>query len=249
MSANLFLDIIKIFSLEQTMVKKCAAPSCRSGYPKKYHKVSFSFEKFRNEEIVDSICQLQRLGTNETLYFMRASFWEEAHRSRWKVKFKMSDESHTNKTFQGAAKNVIIVTTNHLTYTKTSQRKIYLWWSDGHFRKERYCYQFSWFQWKLPPDGFQFKKSYDHALFCNIFDEETKFPKILESIMVNSVLHVQLQYNGIPAPLSQCFVQGCNASFKKVSMLQNLTAHIWNVAFHNYNETFRRIKQETIFKT
>ena len=31
-------------------------------------------------------------------------------------------------------------------------------------------------------DGFQFKKSNDHALFCNLmFDEEAKFPKILES--------------------------------------------------------------------
>ena len=31
-------------------------------------------------------------------------------------------------------------------------------------------------------DGFHFKKSNDHALFYNlVFDEETKFPKILES--------------------------------------------------------------------
>ena len=30
------------------------------------------------------------------------------------------------------------------------------------------------------PDGFQFKKSKNHALFYNlVFDEETKFPKIL----------------------------------------------------------------------
>ena len=32
-------------------------------------------------------------------------------------------------------------------------------------------------------DGFHFKKSSDHALFYNlVFDEETKFTKILESI-------------------------------------------------------------------
>ena len=70
---------------------------------KTYHKVLFSFEKFRTEQIVDSICQPQRLEITK----------HKLHHSRWKVKFKMVDESHTNKTFQGAAKNTIIVTTNH----------------------------------------------------------------------------------------------------------------------------------------
>ena len=80
-------------------------------------------------------------------------------------------------------------------------------------------------------DGFQFK-----TLFCNlVFDEETKFPKILESIKVDSVLHVQLQCNGIPVPLPQWFVQAHNTQSKKVSMLENLPAHIRNVAFDNYN--------------
>ena len=33
------------------------------------------------------------------------------------------------------------------------------------------------------PDGFQFKKSNDHALFYNlVFDKNTKFPRFLESI-------------------------------------------------------------------
>ena len=62
------------------------------------------------------------------------------------------------------------------------------------------------------PTGFQFKRSDDHALFYNLeFDEKTKFPKILQSIKVDSNLHVQLQYNGIPVPLPQWFVQGQQA--------------------------------------
>ena len=62
-------DIIIIFSLEQIMVNKCAAPSCRSGYTKNKikHKISFSFEKFRTEQVVDSICQPQRLEANKTV--------------------------------------------------------------------------------------------------------------------------------------------------------------------------------------
>ena len=48
------------------------------------------------------------------------------------------------------------------------------------------------------PDGFQFKKSNEHALFYNlVFDKETKVPKILESIKVDPDLHVQLQYNTV----------------------------------------------------
>ena len=101
------------------------------------------------------------------------------------------------------------------------------------------------------PDGFQFKKSNNHALFYNlVFDKETKFPKILESIKVDSGLHVQLQYNGIPVPLPQWFVQGHNAQLKNVSMLENLPAHISNnVAFDNYNELLEELNKRQFLKT
>ena len=79
---------------------------------KTYRKVSFSFEKLRTEQTVDSICHPQRLETNKTLCFVRTSFWRKLHRSRWNAKSKMVDERHTYKTFQGAAKNPIIVITN-----------------------------------------------------------------------------------------------------------------------------------------
>ena len=99
------------------------------------------------------------------------------------------------------------------------------------------------------PDGFQFKKSNDHALFYNlVFDEETKFPKILESIKVDSDLHVQLQYNGIPVPLPQRFVKGHNAQLKKVSMLKNLPAHIRNVVFDNCNELLDELNKRKFLK-
>ena len=85
------------------------------------------------------------------------------------------------------------------------------------------------------PDCFQFKKSNDHELFYNlVFDVEIKFPKILESIKVDSNLQVQLQYYGITIPLPHWFVQGHNTRLKNVSMLENLYAHIRNVAFDNY---------------
>ena len=77
-----------------------------------------------------------------------------------------------------------------------------------------------------------------------MFDKETKkFPKTLESIKVDSDLHVQLQYNGLPVPLPQWFVQGHNARLKKVSMLENLPAHIRNVAFDNCSELLDEINR------
>ena len=80
------------------------------------------------------------------------------------------------------------------------------------------------------PDGFKFKKSNDHALFYNlVFVQETKFPKILE-----------------PSP--QWFVQGHNAQLKKVSMLDNLPAHIRNVAFDNYNELLDELNKRQFLK-
>ena len=76
-------------------------------------------------------------------------------------------------------------------------------------------------------DGFQFKKSNDHALCYNlVFEEETKFPKVLETIKVDADLHVQLQYNDKPIPLPQSFVQGHNARLERVSMLESLPPHI-----------------------
>ena len=99
------------------------------------------------------------------------------------------------------------------------------------------------------PDGVQFKKSNDHPMFYNLaFDKETKFPKILESIKVDSGFHVQLQYNGIPVPLPQWFVQGHSAWLNKVSMLENLPAHIWNVAFNNCNERLDEINKRQFLK-
>ena len=61
-------DIIIIFSLEQVMVNKLAAPSCRSGYAKSEtkHITKFHFP-LKN---LDSICQPQRLEANKALFYV-----------------------------------------------------------------------------------------------------------------------------------------------------------------------------------
>ena len=84
------------------------------------------------------------------------------------------------------------------------------------------------------PEGFQCKKTSEFICFYNlIFDQETNFPCILESIKVDSQLHVQLQYKGNPLPLPPWFVDGRNAKLTRISMLENFPAYIRNVAYGN----------------
>ena len=99
------------------------------------------------------------------------------------------------------------------------------------------------------PAGFQFKRSDDNALFYNLLlDKETKFPKILQSIKVDSDLHAQLQYNGTPVPLSQWFVQEQQARMVHLSMLENFSSYIANFAIKNHNELLEEITQRQFYK-
>ena len=52
----------------------------------------------------------------------------------------------------------------------------------------------------------------------------------------------------MPVPLPQWFVQGRNARLKKVSMLENLPAHIGNVVFDNYNKFLDELNKRKFLK-
>ncbi len=83
------------------------------------------------------------------------------------------------------------------------------------------------------PKGFTARMTDEYLLFYRIvFDEETQFPKVLESIRVDEHFHVQLQYNGDPVPLPPWFVDHShgNAKLTRASMLSNIIAHMQNIA-------------------
>ena len=95
------------------------------------------------------------------------------------------------------------------------------------------------------PPEFQFKRFEDNVLYYNIvFDEQTQVPSILESIKVDKELHVHLQYNGIPLPLPQWFVQGHNAKLKRISMLVNFPPYIKNTAVEKQNSILKSLKRD-----
>ena len=86
----------------------------------------------------------------------------------------------------------------------------------------------------ITPAGFQFKELDNCVLYFDlIFDNETKFAKILESIKVDDGLHVHLQYNGMPLPLPHAisvtwFVQGHNPGNTEKSKLFRKLASIYS---------------------
>ena len=101
----------------------------------------------------------------------------------------------------------------------------------------------------IAPTSFQFKKFYNCVLYFNLVsDDKTIFPKILQSIKVDDDLHVQLQYNGMPLPLLQCFVQDHNVVLEKLSYFENFPAYIRNTATDNYNELLNELNQRNFYK-
>ena len=95
--------------------------------------------------------------------------------------------------------------------------------------------------------GFQFKELNNCELYFHlVFDDETKFPKILESIKVDDDLYVQLQYNDMPVPLPSLFK--VIMQHLKVIYLENLPANIRNTATDNYNELLNELNQRNLYK-
>ena len=52
----------------------------------------------------------------------------------------------------------------------------------------------------------------------------------------------------MPLPLPQWFVQGHNATLKKVSYLENFPAYIRNTATDNYNKLLNELNQRNFYK-
>ena len=99
------------------------------------------------------------------------------------------------------------------------------------------------------PVGFECRRVDDSILFYRIvFDEKTQFPSILESIKVDSELHVQLRYNGDPVPLPPWFVKGRSAKLTRPSMLENLPPYIRSIAEESTFTILEELKERKNYK-
>ena len=71
------------------------------------------------------------------------------------------------------------------------------------------------------PQGFQEKRNDSTVLFYRTdFNEETGFPSISAEILIDEHLHVKLQCNGLPIPLTKWFTAGLSAKLNRVFMLE-----------------------------
>ena len=200
MLARHIRDIIIIFSSEQIMVNKCAAPSCRSGYAKNEteHITKFHFPLKNLELNRDSICQRKDWKPTRHSVLCELHFEEKYIVRGGKSNLKWSMNPIPTK----HSKELLKMSSSLLPSSKTTQKppRERLISNDqmDTFRERDTITSLADLNETTAPDGFQFKKSNGYVLFYNlVFDEETKFPKILVSIKVDSDLHIQLQYNGL----------------------------------------------------
>lgn len=113
------------------------------------------------------------------------------------------------------------------------------------FNEKDIISNFSVLEEKHAPIGFQTKKTADSIVYYRLeFDPQTNFPKVFESIRVDTDLHVQLQYNGVKVPLPDWFVVGRDASLKPISMLHNFAPYIRSVATETSEYSSKSILDE-----
>jgi hypothetical protein len=242
-----------IFFLGQIMVNKCSAPSCRSGYAKNEAKqiTKFHFPLKKVELNKLWIKFSNRKDWKPTRHSVLCEFhFEEKYIIRGgksNLKWSMNPVPTIHSKALLNSPPSLLPTSQ--TTRKPPIERLFSNDEQDTFGERDSITTLDDLNETVAPDGFQFKKSNDHVLFYNlVFDQETDFPKILESIKVDSYLHVQLQYNGIPVALPQWFVQGHSARLEKVSMLENFPAYIRNVAIDNHNELLDELNKRQFFK-
>ena len=102
---------------------------------------------------------------------------------------------------------------------------------------------------KFTPVGFECRRVDNSILFYRIvFDEKTQFPSILESIKVDSEVHVQLRYTGDPVPLPPWFVKGRSAKLTCPGMLTNLPPYILSIAEESSFTILEELKERKNYK-
>ena len=234
------------------MVNKCAAPNCTSGY---YSNENKQTAKFHFPLTKDNL-------NKEWIRFVNRKDWNPTKHSvlcehHFEEKFITRGEKCTLKWALNPAPSIyppeLLKSPSSLptkqTHRKPPSKRILQEDELTKFQETDGIKCLQNFNKDTAPAGFQFKRLENNVLFYNIeFDEETKFPTILESIKVDEELYVQLQYYGLPLPLPLWFTQGHNAKLTKLSMLENLPSYIRNVAEENHSSILNELKQRQFYK-
>ena len=191
------------------MVNKCAAPKCTSGYTSNKKKLARFYFPLKNPEL-----------NEKWVRFVNRKDWEPTkHTVLCKLHFEEKYLRRRQKcTLEWVMNPVptihspdLLSTPSSLPTKQTSRnppRKRTFQEDELSEFKKKDTITFNDLDSSTAPVGFQYNKFDICVLYFNlVYDDESRFPKILESIKIDNDLHVQLQYHGIYLPLPQWFVQ------------------------------------------
>ena len=237
------------------MVNKCVAYGCQSGYDETKTKVRTYVAMFRfplnNKDLLV-----------KWVHFVNRSDWKPTSNSvlcekhfdskfinrgkRCKLRWELNPIPSIHS--EGVLKRPSTIPTP-LPKRKPPAERIFQQDELNIFLSNDKIVDFSQINEKFAPKGYMCNISEEHAVFYNLqFDENTGFPKILESIKVDKNMHVQLQYNGYPLPLPPWFVRGSNACLKRKSDLENFPSYIKSICDGNENSLIHEMQERLNYK-
>ena len=98
------------------------------------------------------------------------------------------------------------------------------------------------------PAGYSFRKMNNHVLYIHVFFEEGYIVANVESIAIDTVLHVKLHFKGIPVPLPEWFRKGSICELKSVRTLDNLASYMRNRAEETPNTILTELNRLLFYK-
>ena len=214
------------------MVNKCAAPSCRSGYAKNENKkrlATFHFPLKDGELNKNWVRFVNRVDWTPTKHSVLCELHFDdkyiirGDKCNLKWVIKPIPTIHSKELLNAPQSSLPTPQTLRKSPRKRTHHQDQL----KSFKETDTIRALGHLdEWKAPA-GFEFRRFDDHILFYKlVFDEHTNFANVLESIKIDTNLHVQLRYNGVPLP--KWFVQGHNAQLTRIRMLENFPPYIRN---------------------
>ena len=211
MLARHIRDIIIIFSSEQIMVNKCAAPSCRSGYAKNetkhITKLHFPLKNYELNRLWIRFVnrkdwKLTKHSVLFELHFEEKKYIVGGGKSNLKWSMNPIPRKHSKELLKMPSS---LLPTSNTTRKTPRERLISNDQMDTFRKRDTNITGLADLNETTAPDGFQFKNSNDHALFYNlVFDEETKFTKILESICIICMFNYSIMAYQYPYHNGSC---------------------------------------------
>ena len=234
------------------MVNKCAAVTCKTGYSSSNSETVLSTFRFpiKDEELLQKwTLFVNRQGWTPSVHSVLCELHFEEELINRSGKSNLRWNLNPVPTIQPGNLNQLPSVWRTPTSTrKPPLKRIYQEDQLDLFRRKDQISCLNDINQNCTLDGFEKKTEEDYILFYKlVFNEVTKFPDHTESIKIDSELHVQLQFNGIPLPLPHWFTHGHNAKLTKMSMLENFPSYIKESVANCHYSFWNELNERKLF--